>query len=244
MRLTWLTQGGYLVEAGGQRLAIDPYLSEAAATFGCTRMRPAPLSAEALAPDWLICTHSHVDHWDPIGAPEVLRRHPRCRLLAPRSVRPLALAAGVAAERILPFDVGDTPQAGAFRPLALPAVHSDHDAVGVLLQAEGLTTYHSADTEYTTALAKDLEKRISAVTPRLDAALVCINGRLGNQTWQEAALVCERLRPRLAVPNHYDLFAENLADPEPFLARCRQLGLTANAWASGIPVELESAQTS
>lgn len=235
MRVTWLTQGGYLVEAGSQRLAIDPYISEAAAAMGCTRVRPAPLSAEQLAPDWLICTHSHVDHWDPVGAPEILHRHPRCRLLAPASVRPLALAAGIAAERILPFDVGTSQEAGAFRLFALPAVHSDHDAVGVLLTADGLSAYHSADTEYTTALAKDLEQRIAAAVPRLDVAYVCINGRFGNQTWQEAALVCERLRPRLAVPNHYDLFAENLADPAPFLARCRSLGQAARTLEAGVP---------
>lgn len=237
MILTWLTQGGYLVEAGGQRLVIDPYLSEAALAKGCTRVRPPPLSAAALRPDWLLCTHDHVDHWDPLGAPELLRLHPACRLLAPRSVRPLAEAAGCDAARILPLDAGAERRCGPFRLQALPTLHSDPSAVGVLLEVDGLRCLFTADTEYATAWAKDLAARSAAFCAGapLDLLLVCINGRLGNMAWTEALALAERLRPRCAIPNHYDLFAENLADPAPFCAACVHLGIPARTLDAGIP---------
>jgi L-ascorbate metabolism protein UlaG (beta-lactamase superfamily) len=234
-RLTWLSQSGYLIEHAGHRLVIDPYLSDAATAKGATRVVPAPLDAAALAPDALIATHNHVDHWDPIGAPEILRTHPHALLLAPASVRPLALAAGLTPDRLRPLDVGETITTGPFTLTALPTLHSDPRGVGLLIRVADLTIYHSGDTEYTTALAKDLAARLATLAPRLDLALLCINGRLGNMTWLEAALLAETLRPRLTVPNHYDLFAENQADPAPFLARCALLGLPARTLAVGQP---------
>lgn len=57
-------------------------------------------------------------------------------------------------------------------------------------------------------------------------------------TWREAALLAETLRPRLTVPNHYDLFAENQADPAPFLERCAVLGLPARTLVVGQPISL------
>jgi L-ascorbate metabolism protein UlaG (beta-lactamase superfamily) len=146
---------------------VDPCLSDAAAAKGATRAVPAPFSASALAPDYLLCTHDHVDHWDPVGAPDILQNHPRCTLLAPASVRRLARAVGIAAERIRPFDVGESISAGPFHLTALPTLHSDPLGVGFHLRAGALSLYQSGDTEYTTVLAKDLAARLAALAPRL-----------------------------------------------------------------------------
>ena len=40
----------------------------------------------------------------------------------------------------------------------------------------------------------------------------------------EAAQVIAELRPRLAVPMHYGMFAENTADPEEFSRACAARG--------------------
>ena len=156
MQLTWLSQSGYLLAHDAARLVVDPYLSDAATAKGATRVVAAPLDAAALAPDLLVITHNHVDHWDPVGAPEILRTHPRCRLLGPASVRPLARASGVSDDRIRSLDVGETVTTGPFTVTALPTLHSDPRGVGLLIRVGELTIYHSGDTEYTTALAKDL----------------------------------------------------------------------------------------
>lgn len=237
-RITWLSQSGYLLECGSSRLVIDPYLSEAAAAKGVTRVVAAPVGAAALAPDFLVITHDHVDHWDPVGAPEIMRTHPHCLLLAPASVRRLAAAAGIPSERIRALDEGRTCVAGPFQLAALPTLHSDPRGVGLLLRAGELTVYHSGDTEYTTALAREITRRIEGLAAPLDVALLCVNGRLGNMTWREAALLAEALRPRLSIPNHYDLFAENRADPAPFLERCTLLGLPARLLQVGQPFQL------
>jgi L-ascorbate metabolism protein UlaG (beta-lactamase superfamily) len=238
MKLTWLTQSGYLLEEDGFRLVIDPYLSDAATAKGATRIVPAPMNAQDLAPDALLCTHCHVDHWDPVGAPEILSTHPTASLIAPASVRPLALAEGVAEKRIVPLDVGMEIQAGPFAITALPTIHSDPHGIGCLIRCGATSIYHSGDTEYSTTLAKELRSRIAEVTPQVSVALLCINGRLGNQTWQEAALIAELLQPSLVIPHHYDLFLENQQAPAPFLERCGQLGLSARALVAGVPEEI------
>jgi L-ascorbate metabolism protein UlaG (beta-lactamase superfamily) len=238
MKLTWLTQSGYLLEEDGFRLVIDPYLSDAATAKGATRIVPVPMNAQDLAPDALLCTHCHVDHWDPVGAPEILRTHPTASLIAPASVRPLALAEGVAEKRILPLDVGMDIQAGPFQITALPTIHSDPHGIGFLIRCGAASIYHSGDTEYSTALAKELQSRIHKLTTQVSVALLCINGRLGNQTWQEAALIAELLQPSLVIPHHYDLFLENQQAPAPFLERCGQLGLSARALVAGVPEEI------
>ena len=230
MKITWLTQSGYLIEHDGCRLVI-----ESVSQRGRRRERrdppvQPPLDAAALAPDFLLCTHNHVDHWDPIGAPEILSQHPECRLIGPVSVRILAHAAGFDAIRTASLDVGEKITAGPFRITGLPTLHSDPHGVGLLIEAGNRRIYHSGDTDYTTALAKDLQDRVGQ-SP--DLALICINGRLGNMTWQEAALLAERLQPRLTVPNHYDLFHENQQDPAPFIERCCLLGLDARVFVAG-----------
>ena len=238
MKLTWLTQSGYLIEEDGFRLVIDPYLSDAAVAKGATRIVPAPMNAHELAPDALLCTHCHVDHWDPVAAPDILRFHPASSLIAPASVRPLALAEGVGEERIVPLDAGKEIQAGPFKITALPTIHSDPHGIGFLIRNGDTSIYHSGDTEYSTALAKDLQSRIHKLTPQVSLALLCINGRLGNQTWQEAALIAELLNPSLVIPHHYDLFLENQQDPAPFLERCGQFGISARTMVAGVPEEI------
>jgi L-ascorbate metabolism protein UlaG (beta-lactamase superfamily) len=49
------------------------------------------------------------------------------------------------------------------------------------------------------------------------ALLVCINGKLGNMTAAEAARLAAALRPRVAIPMHYGMFADNTADPQEFV---------------------------
>ena len=59
----------------------------------------------------------------------------------------------------------------------------------------------------------------------IDAALLPINGRdgaryrvgfIGNMTFQEAVDVAGELGPKLALPGHWDMFAENPGDPAAF----------------------------
>jgi L-ascorbate metabolism protein UlaG (beta-lactamase superfamily) len=43
----------------------------------------------------------------------------------------------------------------------------------------------------------------------------------------EAVRAVKRLRPKTALPMHYGLFAENTADPLPFIRECMSAGINS-----------------
>jgi L-ascorbate metabolism protein UlaG (beta-lactamase superfamily) len=80
------------------------------------------------------------------------------------------------------------------------ARHTLPDAIGFLLDLEGMRVWHSGDTEY--------DQHLRTLAPvKLDVAFICINGGGGNMNAHEAALLAWELKPRTAVPMHYGLWA-------------------------------------
>ena len=60
---------------------------------------------------------------------------------------------------------------------------------------------------------------------RIDVQMLPINGRdarryrqncIGNMTWQEAADLAGETGPSMVIPGHWDMFADNSADPAEF----------------------------
>ena len=220
MNITWIGQGGYLIEQDGWRLAIDPYLTDAlAASHGLRRLVPPPVSIADLGAQAVFVTHDHLDHFDPETLGPWMRLSPTCRLIGPQSVVDHGRRLGIDALRLGLATIGEPISLPGLQLTPTPAQHSDPAAVGLLIEGAGHTVYLSGDTLYSDALAP----RILAILSgrRLDAALVCINGRLGNMNVEEAARFMAELRPGLAVPMHYGLFAENTADPNEFVIACR-----------------------
>jgi L-ascorbate 6-phosphate lactonase len=48
--------------------------------------------------------------------------------------------------------------------------------------------------------------------------ITCINGGFNNLSHDEAAQLAAEIRPRAAIPCHYDMFPDNAADPRQFQA--------------------------
>ena len=234
MKLTWLGQGGFLLESGACRVAVDPYLSDALAAKGLERMSPPPYAPQALAAGLVVCTHDHDDHLDPQTVMPIALARPDCRFASPPAVVAHLIRLGVAQGRCDALAAGGRLDHGCFSIAATAARH-EGDAIGVVAEAEGLRVYISGDTLFFDELARDVRRSAGGV---MDLAAVCINGRWGNMTWQEAAMLVGDLRPRLAIPMHYGMFATNTADPGPFLAAVREMGISAAAMEVGRTVEL------
>lgn len=236
--ITWLGQSGYLLEGAGQRLVIDPYFSDAVGRLqGLRRLVPPPCPVTALMPDALVITHDHLDHFDEETVAALMQGAPACKLIGPSSVLKHAGKLGLAAARLAPLASGEKLTLGGITIVATPAHHSDAAAVGLLIEAEDLLLWFSGDTLY----APELSRQILELAPRVpDIACVCINGKLGNMNLTEAAQLMHELRPRLAVPAHYGMFAENTADPGEFVAACAQLGQPAVALPFGRAVDCEA----
>jgi L-ascorbate metabolism protein UlaG (beta-lactamase superfamily) len=222
MRITWLGQSGYLLDNGETRVVIDPYFSDAVASQeGWRRLMPAPCSIASLRPDALCITHDHLDHFDPETVRQIMDAFPECQLLGPGSVRRHALALGVPESRMITLVAGAAATVKGFRVTATPARHSDPDAVGLLLGAADEQLWFSGDTSHFQELAPQV-RQLGGRSP--DLAFVCINGRWGNMDPHAATQLVSELQPRLAIPMHYGMFAENTAEPTAFCDTCATLG--------------------
>ena len=85
------------------------------------------------------------------------------------------------------------------------------------------TVYHSGDTVLYDGLVEKLRPF------KIDIALLPINGRAperrvaGNLTGPEAAGLAKKIKAKLVIPCHYDMFEFNTASPDEFVAECQRL---------------------
>ena len=197
----WLGQAGYLMRTS-VRLAvmIDPYFSdEVEKQEGLKRLFPPPITAHELNPDVLLVSHGHLDHFDEptISAFASSRR---TLLIAPPSCISRAKGLGWPASRMRSLEPGKSAGKDGLRVTATFARHTLPDAIGFLLDIDGLRIWHSGDTEY--------DEHLRALTAaKLDVAFICINGGGGNMNAHEAALLASELKPRMVVPMHYGLWS-------------------------------------
>ena len=200
LKIKWLGQGGYILSDGKTEICIDPYLSDVGnRVAGRPRTRAVPILPEKLKSDVVICTHNHLDHIDTDAIP--LMKKEKMLFLSPSENEETLREMGVC--NFKGFDVGDGFEIG---DLALEAVYAEHTvtAIGVTVSYNGETLYFSGDTEYS--------ERLEAI--KCDYMFVCINGRLGNMKVEEAVKLGRIINPKVAVPNHYDMFESNSEDPE------------------------------
>jgi L-ascorbate metabolism protein UlaG (beta-lactamase superfamily) len=167
-------------------VCIDPYLSDAAfRSYQQARTVPALIDPAGAALDALVASHSHEDHLDPDSITGFMS-HERTRFIGPPLAVAKVLSKGVAAERTTPVRRGTVVEVG--------------DAVGYVVEHDGVSVYHSGDTQY--------DNEIVADTMRTSASLIAINGTAGNMNAYEAAMLAWQQKTGLAVPFHYGLWRD------------------------------------
>jgi L-ascorbate metabolism protein UlaG (beta-lactamase superfamily) len=214
--LTWLGQAGFLVEAGGARLLVDPFLSEhEGRTFP-----PPPIDVYGARIDRVLASHEHLDHLDLPTLRGVAERSPGVVVVAPEPLRDMV--EGLPFEGVRPGDRLDLPGGVAVR--VVPAVHAVHTAdgyseggdpprfAGYVVEAEGVAIYHAGDTIGDDRVLAGLDG------VRVDVALLPVNGRTyfreredlaGNLGPRDAVALAAHVGASVLVPLHWDLFAGN-----------------------------------
>ncbi len=217
--LWWIGQGGVLFKGSdGTVLAVDPFLSDAGAhrpppATPTPRQFPTLISPESLGAlaTAVLCTHEHLDHVDPEAIGLLAAANPATTFLGPRGVRAAYARFGVPAAQIAALDVGERCTLGPWTLIATFADHHADGPIGFVLDTGTTRIYHTGDTEAHTRV-----NEVTAFAPSL--VTIVINGRGGNMNAEDAARTVATLGARAAIPTHYDLFANNLADPQTFVA--------------------------
>lgn len=200
MKITWLGQAGLLFETDTLTIMIDPYLSDSVAKAEPHNVRRVAVDERffEVRPDVMIFTHNHLDHYDPETAPRFITEQSRVTVLAPVSAYREALKLG-GRNNYVRFDRHTEWTQGGVRFTAVKAVHSDPDAIGVLIEAEGKTYYITGDTLYNSDIFADLPESI-------DAIFLPINGVGNNMNMEDAARFAARSGAKQVVPLHVGLF--------------------------------------
>ena len=242
--LWWLGQSGFLVQWRGNRLLLDPYLSDALTKKYADTDKPhVRMTARVVDPgrltsiDVVTTSHNHTDHLDAETLKRLLRSNPGLRLVGPEANRAF-IAERLDIDLSVPIglDDGVCAAVGAFEITGVAAAHEsierDHQGrcrfLGYLVRFGAWMLYHSGDTVPYEGMAEHV--RALAGGHSIDVALLPINGSApgrrvaGNCDGPEAARLARAIGARVAIPMHYDMFAFNTAPPAPFVAEAERIG--------------------
>ena len=215
MKITWLGQAGVLFDNGKTKIMVDPYLSDSVEKVNPKNFRRVPIKESLfdIAPDVMIFTHDHLDHYDPETAPRFLEKQEKTMtVLCPTSVWQKARQYGT--HNYIEFNRHTEWTEYGFRFSAVKAAHSDPCAIGVLMEdlSEGKVYYVTGDTLYHKEIFEDLPQRI-------DLVFLPVNGVGNNMNATDAVRFFKDCGAKHAVPIHVGMFDE--LSPEIFEAENR-----------------------
>ncbi len=211
MQLRFLGHSAFEVKSsGGQTILIDPYLDG----------NPlAAVKSDQITADFIVVTHAHGDH---LG--DALKIARRCgsllicvyelgSYLASKGFQTHNMHIGGAHD----FAFGRAKLTIAWHGSQTPEGQYAGPAAGVMLWVDGSCIYHTGDT----GLFYDM--KLIGELNRVDYLLLPIGD---NYTMgiDDAVKAVELVRPRVAIPMHYNTFGLIEADPEVFADKVRALG--------------------
>ncbi|MEM1578346.1 MAG: metal-dependent hydrolase [Archaeoglobaceae archaeon] len=205
MRVTWLGHACFLLERS-EKVLIDPFI---------TGNPLAPVKTNEIKADVILVTHGHGDHLgDTVEIAKqnnavVVCIHELSRILSKRDVE------------VLGMNIGGSVYSRGVKITMVPALHSadfeDENGeiissgapAGFIVEMDGIKVYHTGDT----ALFSDM--RLIGELYEPDIMLVPI-GDLYTMGIREAVKAVELVRPKVAIPMHYNTFPLIAKDPEDF----------------------------
>ncbi len=238
--LWWLGQSGFLLQWQGQRVLIDPYLSDSLTKKYATTDKPhIRMSERVIDPELLrdisivTSSHNHTDHLDAETLIPVLKYNPGIKFVIPEANRAF-VAERTKCEIDFPVGLSDgkSVQIEGFTFHGIPAKHNeierDEDGnckyLGYVIEFGGYAIYHSGDTLWFDEMI-DLLKPFSVTL-----AILPINGNdpsrkvAGNLNCSEAAALGKAINAGSVIPCHYDMFRFNTADVTDFVKEAEKLG--------------------
>lgn len=185
--ISWLGHDGFMIKAGDKVVIIDPYQ--------VTSADPA---------DILLISHAHYDHCSPEDI-EKLQTASTVIVTEPESARQLT-------GDIRIMKPGDAIDVAGIKIEAVPAYNTNKkfhprkkNWLGFIVTIAGCRIYHAGDTDMIDEMA-DLD---------VDVALLPVSGTYV-MTAQEAVEAAKRIKPKVAIPMHYDSLVGSEADAQIF----------------------------
>ncbi|MBR3307118.1 MAG: MBL fold metallo-hydrolase [Lachnospiraceae bacterium] len=223
--IRWLGQMGFLLKTEKTTVCIDYFASP----HKDRQVQPPVPAGELSGIDAFLGTHDHLDHIDHEAWKIWAVNNPEAKFVFPRKVTAAVLADGIDPAKAVGVNAGESVTVGDMTIHAIAAAHEfldrdpetgEYPYLQYIIETGGIRIHHAGDTVR-------YEGMLPAIKAfgKIHVQLLPINGRdgkrwrrgfLGNMTFQEAADLAGEVGPDLVIPGHWDMFAENSADPEEF----------------------------
>jgi L-ascorbate metabolism protein UlaG (beta-lactamase superfamily) len=214
----WLGQNSYVVKCSDCCVMIDPFFSRPGPREKYL-LEEAPLRADELEPEAVLCTHDHSDHTDPPFLRELAGSSPNSRFFGPPESVARMVAAGVPGDRASALENAQTFRVGrASVGVVLSKTSSVSDVAhyGYVIESEGLTVYNTGDIMRGVTDEPSLMQPLQEAAPHV-ALITTSPTEEEFPDFAEAAQLASAIRARVAVPSHYHCFAKRTFDPAPFV---------------------------
>lgn len=223
MKITYLGQLCFLIEAGNMRIVTDPYLSYAVDSPGIARKYAPPATLSELMPDIIVISHPHIDHLDPQTLTPFYRLRRRSFTLVPTPCAEMITAIGGEPTPMAapyPAKLGESFRLGDVIITAIPCAHTelhkdengDYIELSYLIEADSKKLFFGGDMSMYDGLLESLAE----ISP--DVMILPVNGSdwfrtsrdiIGNLDSNEAAELAARVGTRMFIPGHHDLYDFN-----------------------------------
>lgn len=212
--LTFIGHSAWVIEHGGFTLLIDPFI---------TGNPAATVAADDMSPTHILLTHAHGDH---LGDTVSIAQRTGATVIATFEVAEYVAAQGVAATVGMGiggarnFEFGRVKFTIAHHSSSLPDGSYGGNPAGILLTIDGRTLYHAGDT----GLFSDM--KLIGELDAIDVAMLPIGDHF-TMGIDDAVRAVEFLRPRLAIPMHYNTFPPIEVDANRFASDVAARGYAA-----------------
>ncbi|MEL6771014.1 MAG: metal-dependent hydrolase [Bacteroidota bacterium] len=223
MTVTYYGHSAFQIETSGPTLLFDPFITGNKHTEGV-------VTAEDLAPDVVLITHAHGDHWG--DTPSILERTGALlvaqfdvtqyaqRVLDYTNVHPMNTGGA------WDFEWGRVTNTYARHSSSFPDGAYGGLAGGFILEIDGTTIYNAGDT------CRFAEMAWLGEQYDFDLCFLPIGDDF-TMGIDEAVESAKMLRPKLTVPVHYDTFPLIMADTAEFASKMEAAGLKAQPLTPG-----------
>lgn len=196
MKITWLGQAGLLFETDNKKIVIDPYLSDSCKKLNPLSYRRVEVEKSVLEiqPDIVICTHNHQDHYDEESLDFYLKTEKSVLCIVPPSCFTPIRKYGKHHNYVY-FPKNTEWTEGNIKFTAVKALHSDPEAIGIIIEAENKVYYITGDTLYNTEIFEDLPEKI-------DVLFMPVNGVGNNMNFIDASRFADKVNAKKVVPMH------------------------------------------
>ncbi|MCL2038849.1 MAG: metal-dependent hydrolase [Bacteroidetes bacterium] len=224
VKLTYIGHSAFVVSDGNNIIAIDPFI---------TGNPTATIKAADINPNFIVLTHAHGDH---LGDTVELAKSNDATVIA---VNELAIYLGTKGLKYHPLHIGGEFQF-PFGSVKLTIAH--HSSVneegvymgppaGAIINIGGKKIYHTGDT----GLFSDMQLIGEISQP--DVMLVPIGDNF-TMGIEDAVKSVQFVKPKLAIPMHYNTFPVILADPNEFVTKVKANNFNSRVMEFGETIEI------